>query len=190
MPILSEEPNLFPDSLFAGNERLTQGRHWWVLHTKPRQEKGLARQLINAQVPFYLPLTKQRNLIRGRILESQLPLFPGYVFLLGQAEDRIKALATHRVVRSLPVNDQDLLWHDLSQVSRLLAAGLPVTPEEKLGPGSPVEIRSGPLKGLRGKILRVASGKRFIVTVDFIHRGASVLLDDYNLAPATEPATI
>ena len=32
--------------------------------------------------------------------------------------------------------------------------------------------RSGPLAGLKGKILRTASGRRFVVEVDFIQQGA------------------
>jgi transcription antitermination factor NusG len=44
-----------------------------------------------------------------------------------------------------------------------------------------VEITSGPLAGLRGRILRSASGQRFVVQIDFIQRGASVELDDFTL---------
>ena len=44
-----------------------------------------------------------------------------------------------------------------------------------------VEIKSAPLAGLRGTILRTASGQRFVIQVNFIQRGASVLIDDFNL---------
>jgi transcription antitermination factor NusG len=85
-------------------------------------------------------------------------------------------------VRVLAVVNQDGMWHDLRQVNRLLASGAPITPEDRLAPGDAVEIRTGPLAGLKGKILKTASGRRFVVEVDFIHRGASVLLDDYCLS--------
>jgi transcriptional antiterminator RfaH len=198
MPLLPPEPNLFPPDLFAETPPGPPGgpnpptdtgatdRAWWVLHTKPRQEKSIARQLLQARVPFYLPVIPRRCPMRHRVLHSHVPLFPGYVFLLADRAERVTALATGRVVRTLEVFDQPTLWHDLGQVYRLIAAGAPITPEARLAPGTPVVIRTGPLAGLKGKILRTASGQRFVVQVDFIQQGASVLLDDFRLAPAEE----
>jgi len=110
----------------------------------------------------------------------------GYLFLLAQGEERVTALATRRVVRSLEVPQQGELWRDLAQVSRLISSGLPVTPEQKLYPGKAVTIRTGPLAGLRGKIIREVSRRRFVVQVDFIQQGVSALLEEYMLAPVNE----
>jgi transcriptional antiterminator RfaH len=181
MPILSAEPALFPDALFDEAAAPPGDRAWWVLHARPRQEKSLARQLHRAEVPFYLPLTDRRLRIRGKTVTSHVPLFPGYVFLWGTHEERLTALTTNRVVGTLEVPDQAGLWRDLRQLRRLLEAGAPVTPEQRLAPGMTVEITSGPLAGLKGRILRTSNGRRFVVAVDFIQQGASVLLDDYVL---------
>jgi transcriptional antiterminator RfaH len=183
---------LFPANLFtaARAEAPGPGRVWWVLHTKPRQEKSIARQLLQVQVPFYLPLIPRRCLVRNRVLQSHVPLFAGYVFLLADWNERVAALSTGRVVRTLAVADQRELWHDLGQVARLIAAGAPITPEARLSPGAAVIIRTGPLAGLKGRILRTASGQRFVVQVDFIQQGASVLLDDFRLAPAEDEAPV
>ncbi len=96
------------------------------------------------------------------------------------------ALTTQRIVRSLQVADQNQLWCDLAQIHRLIRSGCALTPEERLSPGSLVEIHSGPLAGLRGKIQTNASRRRFVVEVNFIQRGASVLLDEFVLAPVSE----
>jgi transcription antitermination factor NusG len=183
MPVLSLEPDLYPERLLseAVIEEDTE-RVWWVLHTRPRQEKSLVRQLHRAQIPYYLPLIPRRWRLRGRMMTSHLPLFPSYVFLFGDREERVGALSTNRIVRSLDVPDQGALWRDLRQIHRLIAAGMPITPESQLTSGMTVEITSGPLAGLRGRILRSASGRRFVVQIDFIQRGASVVLDDFTLA--------
>jgi transcription antitermination factor NusG len=187
MPFLPPEPNTFPQNLFADdNLDVRHDRRWWVLHTKPRQEKSLARQLLQSQVPFYLPLIERRSIIRGRVMPSHVPLFPGYLFLLGQREERVTALATSRVVHTLEVADQQTLWDDLTQVNRLIHTGAPITPEEKLEPGDLVEITRGPLAGLKGRIIRAASGRRFVVQVNFIQRGASATIDDFNLTAIDE----
>ncbi len=186
MPVLPPEPNAFPDDLFAAATELAADRSWWVLHTRARQEKSLARHLCQARVPFYLPLVGKRGVARGRVFTSQIPLFPGYVFLLGRREERLTALTTNRVVHALEVADQAKLWHDLSQVWRLIQSGAPITPEDHLEPGAFVEIQHGALAGLKGRIIRAASGRRFVVEVHFIHRGASVMLDDFHLVPITD----
>jgi transcription antitermination factor NusG len=121
-------------------------------------------------------------------MTSHLPLFPSYVFLFGDRQERVSALSTNRIVRALDVPDQSVLWQDLRQIHRLIAAGVPITPESQLTSGMMVEITSGPLAGLRGRILRGASGRRFVVQVDFIQRGASVVLDDFTLRRLEDPA--
>jgi transcription antitermination factor NusG len=183
MPVLSLEPQVFPDNLFEPTADASVGRCWWALHTRPRQEKSLARQLHAGGVPFYLPLVSRRLKVRNRAMTSYVPLFPGYLFLLAGAEERIKALSTQRIVRSIPVVEQDKFYSDLLQTHRLITCGAPITPEGRLLPGTQVEIRTGPLAGLRGKILQSASGRRFVVEVDFIQKGASVLLEDFTLTP-------
>ena len=184
MPILAAEPDLYPENLFAELPAEPHGRAWWVLHTRPRQEKSLARQLLDRQVPLFLPLIRRKNRLRGRIMTSHIPLFTSYVFLLASQQERLTALATQRVVMSLTVPNQEQLWRDLCQIRRLIESGAPITPEDRLQSGMQVEIRSGPLMGLKGTILRTGSGRRFVVQVDFIQRGASVELDDFMLVKA------
>lgn len=185
MPILAAETDLYPENLLAELPAEVGDRAWWVLHTRPRQEKSLARQLLDQQVPFFLPLVPHRNRVRGRILTSHIPLFTSYVFLLANQQERLTALGTRRVVLSLKVPDQDRLWADLRQIRRLIETGAPITPEDRLQTGMQVEIRSGPLTGLKGTIQRTAAGRRFVVQVDFIQRGASVELDDFMLVKAS-----
>lgn len=186
MPILPAEPALFPEHLFVESPPAETNRSWWVLHTKPRQEKRLAQHLYGKNIPFFLPLISRQVRIRARIVLSHLPLFPGYVFVLGNWDERVAALATGRIVQALKVVDQKRLWHDLRQVQQLIGSGAPLTPEGRLVAGATVEIRSGPLAGLRGTIIESVSGRRFLVRVDFIQRGASVLLDDIGLVRVTD----
>ena len=187
MPILPAEPVVCPDNLLEDGVQVeTAGRLWWVLHTRPRQEKSLARQLHANRIPYYLPLVSRRSRLHGRTMTSFIPLFPSYAFVLADEEERVAALATCRVVRAIRVTDQARLWVDLRQVYRLISCGAPITPEERLVPGMAVEVRSGPLAGLKGKILRTASGRRFVVEVDFIQKGASVLLEDFMLEKADQ----
>lgn len=182
MPVLRAEPALFPPDLLESPEELAAGgRAWRVLHTRPRQEKCVARALFDAEVPFYLPLVSRRLRLRGRTMTSHVPVFDGYMFLLADAREHAVALATRRIVRTLDVGDAARLQGDLAQLAQLLASGGAITPEDRLCQGMRVIVRSGLLSGLEGVIVRQASGRRFVVQVDFLQKGASVLLDDYAL---------
>lgn len=175
MPVLAAEPALFPETLFDGPP--AEGSRWLVLHTRPRQEKAVARELTAARLPFFLPLVAKRLNMRGRRMTSFVPLFPGYVFRLAGREEPPLARLAPRLAHRLDVPDQSRLWDDLRQIRQLIHSGLPITREDRLGPGAQVTICQGPLAGLRGKVVRTASDYRFVVRVDFIQQGACVLLD-------------
>src|SRR5436190_9248382 len=100
MPILPVEPEQFPDNLFDP-EWKPEDRSWWVLHTRPRQEKSIARHLHKARIPFYLPLMRRPVRVRSRTVTSYVPMFASYVFLLANQDERVSALTTNRVVQSL-----------------------------------------------------------------------------------------
>jgi transcription antitermination factor NusG len=184
VPILPAEPDRYPAHLFdapAVDDK--SGRGWYALHTRPRQEKSLARHLYAAGVSFFLPAIPRRRRLPTRVVTTHMPLFPGYLFLYADRDERQTALASNRVAHAIEVRDQARLWDDLLQVNRLLGVGAPVTAEAQLAPGTPVEITTGPLAGLCGTVIKTASGRRFVVKVDFIHQGASVLLEDCALLP-------
>jgi transcriptional antiterminator RfaH len=182
MPVLAPEPAVFPQDLFAVEQWPAHAeRRWYAMYTKPQQEKSLARQLVEAAVPFYIPMVARRWLLRGRPVISHVPLFPSYAFVLADRQERVTALRTQRILRTLDVDDQQRLWKDLAQIERLVASGAPILPEDRLRPGMKVVIKTGPLQGLAGTIVRTETGRRFTVQVNFIQRGASVMLDDYVL---------
>ena len=184
MPILEAEPDVFPVNLFESNRT---DRDWTVAQTKPRQEKSLARDLLALEMPYFAPCTPRRNRIRGRIAISHIPLFAGYVFLKCGEGQRGRVLATNRVVRLLTVGDQARLSDDLRQVWALTGLGLPLLPLESLIAGERVRIRSGPMAGLTGCIVRTAGRQRFVVSIDFLGRGVAVELETQMLARLPKP---
>jgi transcriptional antiterminator RfaH len=195
MPLLPMEPYIAPDDLL--DTPITQegdSACWWVLHTRPRAEKSLARRFLACNLSFFLPLYQHEWRSRGRLFRSHMPLFPGYLFLRGDAETRRRALETNQVVNTLPVADPARLQAELAHVYRMMQAGMLLTPEEQLQPGSAVEIVAGPLAGLEGKILRRGKELRFFVEVRLLQRGVSVEIEGWMIrlldsSPDGEQAT-
>lgn len=184
MPILDAEPDQFPPDLFAA---APDGRRWVVAHTRPRQEKAVARELFADGIPFYLPSDRRRVKVRAKVVVSRPVLFAGYVFARVAEDDRRRVAYNARVASILPVADQHGLWADLRRVRRVLDLGEPVTPERGLEPGTAVTVRDGPLTGMTGTVVKAAGGFKFVVRVDFIRQGLSVLVDGVALGLVSEP---
>jgi len=181
MPLLEAEPRAFPDNLFSDPSSLAADGQWWVLYTRSRMEKALARQLRAKEIPFYMPLYEQTWKTRGRKRTSYLPLFPGYVFLHGGDDARVAALETNLLCATIPVPDQQRLFEDLSRVERVLGGSVPVTPEEALPPGTLVEVAVGSFQGLRGTVIRRGDRTRLVVEVEFLRRGVSIEVEEWAL---------
>ena len=188
MPLLPPETFVWPEDLLtrAPTAEVTDSR-WWALHTRPRAEKSLARHFLKRGLGFFLPQAKKRWRNRGRLLTSTSPLFPGYIFLFGDDQARVAALTTHQVANCLAVKDQDQLRADLARIYQLMISGAPLSPEERIQPGTWVEITSGPLEGLQGKVIRRGKHLRFFVEVHFLQQGASVEIDGSMIRPVDGP---
>jgi transcription antitermination factor NusG len=184
MPLLPLETYIAPDDLLD-TPVLPEADSscWWVLHTRPRAEKSLARHLLARNLSFFLPLYLRQWRSRGRLFRSYMPLFPGYLFIHGDAQTRLHALGTNQVVQTLAVADPDQLRADLVRVHRMMQAGMLLAPEEQLQPGSAVEVVAGPLAGLEGKILRRGKELRFFVEIRLLQCGVSVEIEGWMIRP-------
>jgi transcription antitermination factor NusG len=178
MPILKPERSIYPDDLLEPGRVDADGRQWWAVYTKSRQEKALARELLQHEVPFYLPLVARTILVRGRRVESLLPLFAGYVFLHADEDQRVCALKTNRTSQLILVSDQDKLRRDLANVQRLILAKAPITVEQRLAPGTRVRVKAGPFMGVEGMVEQCRGASRLIVEVTFLQQSVSVQIDE------------
>ena len=184
MPILPAEPDVYPDDLFERIDGSVTDRAWWAIYTLARREKELMRRLRAQGVSFYGPqICRRTRSPRGRMRESFVPLFAGYVFVCGGEQDRLAALATNCVSRCLPVPKIAAFEHDLQQIRRLIASNAPLTVEKRIEPGRRVRVRGGAMVGLEGTVIKRRGKDWLMVSVGFLQQGASVLLEDFQVEP-------
>jgi len=181
--VVFQQANLYPADLFETAAEQTADRAWWAVYTKSRQEKAFSRHLMACQIPHYLPLVQKTYVSCGRRFSAQVPLFAGYVFMLGSEQERVSSLKMNRVSKIIPVHDPGRLWTELKQVFQLINSGAPLTVEQRLSPGNRVRVRRGALAGMEGTVLVRRGKTRLIVAVTFLQQGASVEVDDFNLEP-------
>jgi len=161
--------------LFA--DELTAERRWYVLRTRTRQEKVVARELANRDVLHFLPLVKATRYYAGRKALVDLPLFPGYVFLRGCSSDAYSLDRAGRLAQIIEIRDQQQVHAELKNIDYALSreAGLSLFPY--LRKGIRVEVRTGPLKGLQGIIEDINRRDRIVLQVETLDQSVSAELD-------------
>ena len=150
---------------------------WWVAHTKSRNEKALAQDLIRKNINYFLPMTWKVRRQRGRTTRSLLPLFGGYLFFCGEESQRIKLLQTNRVANLIEVKDQQKLLDELLQIEQAIRAGAPLTPYNYIKAGQRCRVTAGPLAGLHGVVVRSKNAARLVLQIDILGQAASVEID-------------
>lgn len=179
MPILKKEPDLYPENLLDDLERFDSA---WLFSLISRREKDFMRKLAKKEIAFYGPMFEKRyRSPNGRFRKSYAPLFPNYVFVFGNDDDRYEAMTTNCVSKYVPITDVGQLQQDLNQIKHVIDSGVAIMPEEKLEPGDPVYVKNGPFKGFEGKVIRRENQTRLLVFVHFIEQGVSMEIDQSQL---------
>ena len=162
---------------------------WWVAHTKSRNEKALAHDLVAKNVSYFLPMTLKVSRRSHRTFKSLLPLFTGYLFFCGPEKDRIELLKTNRVVTLLEVVDQDELMRELVRIEQAVRAGVPLVPHQYLRKGQWCRVIAGPLLGLEGFVVETKGDARLVLQIDILGQAASVEIDIEMIEPLDKAKT-
>ena len=149
---------------------------WFVIRTRPRQERILAWDLRARGVAHFLPLVRGPRVYAGYQANVELPVFPGYIFLRGQLDDVHTADRTTRVAEVIPVSDQSKFDAELRNVHAALLADARLVPFPYLREGVRARVREGPFAGLHGVIEDLHRRERIILQVQVLGRAVSLEL--------------
>jgi len=162
------------DELF-GDLNLGEGdQKWYVVHTKPRCEKKLAKYSKQYEVNYYLPLVDSVRVYNNRKVKFTKPMFPGYVFVKCDQEGRRQLTITGYVAYWLPVLNQKELVGDLQQINSGRELGVEFIRAEFLAKGTKVEIIKGPFAGIIGYVENQKDIKEVILQVTLLRQAVSV----------------
>lgn len=168
---------------------------WYVAQTCARHEKRVAEHFSSRGIKHFLPLYETVSRWKDRRVHLQLPLFAGYVFVRTPLSERLRVLQVPSVARLIgfggmpvPVPDEEL-----DAIQNGLTSQVQLEPHPFLTVGRRVRIKSGPLAGLTGILLRKKGGYRFILSVSLIQRSVVADVDIADIAPFSsfgpDPAT-
>ena len=156
---------------------------WYAAYTSANHEKSVANQLASRGVEHFLPLYDSIRKWKDRRVKIQLPLFSGYVFVRFAMHDKLNVLQIPGVAclvsfggRAVSVPEEDL-----QRIRKLLNAGVAARPHLYLTVGKPVRVKSGPLKGFEGIIVKRKNATRFVLSIDLLRRSVTVDVDGMEL---------
>jgi transcription termination/antitermination protein NusG len=162
-----------PDLLFSTDLRAS----WFLLRTRSRQEKIVANDLAARNVLHFLPLMRCVRYYGNRKTSVEMPLFPGYVFLRGLADDAFAIDRAGRLAQIIRITDQFRVNDELKNIALALRNDAQLSQYPYLHAGVHVEVRSGPFRGLRGVIEDWSKRNRLILQVEILGRGVSLEVD-------------
>ena len=147
---------------------------WWVAHTKSRNEKALAWQMLRKEISYFLPMSEKVSKSRGRTTRSLLPLFTGYLFFCGSEDQRIEVLQTNRVANLIEVPNQEKLVADLGPIEKVLRDGQSLQPHIYVKAGQKCRVVAGPLMGTEGVADHDSDQLKLVLQVDILGQATSV----------------
>jgi transcription antitermination factor NusG len=152
---------------------------WYGVHTRSNHEKVTANVLSAKGYHHYLPTYKSRKRWSDRVVETDKPLFPGYVFCRFDPKVRLPILTTPGVVSVVGFGNEPAPIDDLEiqAVQAVLRAGLHAEPCSYLREGQRIRVNQGSLMGLEGILMRKKSEWRMVVSVAMLQRSISVEID-------------
>ena len=147
---------------------------WYLIYTRPHQEKKVHAQLTEHDVESFLPLTKKLHIWHDRKKFIDEPLFPSYVFVqLKEVRNYHAGIEAEGFLYYVRIGKQ--MARVSSQIVdniRLMAStGSEIeVSSAPIQPGQGLVIKQGPLTGLSCEMVQYNGRRRILVRVHLLQR--------------------
>ncbi|MEO8078338.1 MAG: UpxY family transcription antiterminator [Acidobacteriota bacterium] len=158
---------------------------WYAIWTRSRHEQVVREQLERKGYEAFLPTITKWSRWKDRKKRVDWPLFPGYCFARFDPLVRLPILKCTGVV-NIVAFDGDIVAipdFEIEGVRRLIQSDLQFDPCPLIREGTMVDVVSGPLKGVVGRLVRKGAHARLILAVDLIGKAVSVEVDAADVRP-------
>ena len=159
----------------------SESEQWYALAVKPRHDKVVSKTLGHKGYQTLVPLYKKHDRSSARFKESELPLFPGYVFCRFNPMARLPILMTPGVIQVLgagrmpiPVDEGEM-----AALQTALQLQLQVSPYPFLQSGQRVRITEGALAGVEGIVVKLKPCLRIVLSITLLQRSVILEVDGH-----------
>ncbi|HPS64030.1 MAG TPA: UpxY family transcription antiterminator [Ignavibacteria bacterium] len=154
-------------------------KEWFVMRTKPRNENKVYLQVQKKNIEVYYPVIPQLRIWSDRKKKIFLPMFPGYLFIHGDEQERYNAIADtsgatgYLMYLKKPAivkqKEIDSIKISLQEPERIKVDKLTVQK------GDLVEVTGGAFAGLRGFVIEFRGSYKIVVNI--IELNASINIE-------------
>jgi hypothetical protein len=157
---------------------------WRVVCTGARREKIVARHCGDAGIPYFVPLARVARQYGSHAFRVEIPLFAGYLFAQA-AEATLRAADRTGSIRSVVDAPQAETGLQLLNLRKVLDRDVPLFQTSPLGSGPRVEVQTGELAGVQGRVDHHQPGvRRLVLEVDAVGLAVSAAIEaDATLLP-------
>ena len=164
--------------------------HWYVIRTKPDQERQAEFHLRQLSVETFLPLLRQNKRIRRQEKTVIKPLFPRYLFARFDIDEQYRAVNYARGVLMIvkfglrPAEVSESLIQDIRE---RLEDGYVIPKTERFQKGQIVQIKGGPLIGLEAVFIREMTEQHrvlLLLKILGLHAKLTIDIDQVSLPQA------
>jgi transcriptional antiterminator RfaH len=154
---------------------------WYAVQARPRQEERAAMNLVSSGITTFLPMIRQGRRASSASASGIAPLFPRYLFVrcdLASSAHNIRY--TRGVAKMLGTIDGPTPIDDaiIESIQERIGEDGFVRLTDALETGDPIEITSGPLRGLVGIFQSATSAaKRVVLLLNAMNSQMRVLVD-------------
>ncbi len=157
---------------------------WFALYTRSRFEKQVNRLLKAQGFETYLPLILTTRKWSDRLKKVEVPIINSYVFVVHKPSDHksfLKIVETPGVVRFVSFEGKPVSIPpcQIESLKKLNTEGYEMeTVERPIAEGTEVEIKRGPLKGVKGTVVKGSEGSKqmLIIRIDVLDKDIQVKL--------------
>jgi transcription antitermination factor NusG len=156
---------------------------WYALRTRHQHEKMAAASLSNKGLEIFLPLYQAVRQRSDRKKRLSLPLFPCYIFLRDSLRCWRDVVTTPGILGFVQIGSRPAVIPSLEieAVRRVVDGSFQAEPCPFLECGDRVRIRSGPLDGIEGILVRKKNYLRLVLSVEMLGKSVSVEVDSSSI---------
>lgn len=153
---------------------------WFLIYTRPNQEKRISIALTELKIACFLPTRIAIKNYGGKRKCSNVPLFPSYIFVyIKTIQEYFVSLALDGVLYYVKCGKEIVRVNEsvIQNIKLAVNAGndLEVL-SEQFQPGQLLSINKGPLTGMSGEIVQYKGTKKVLIRVSLLERSILVNL--------------
>ena len=159
---------------------------WYAIQTLSRHEKVVRTQLEMQSVEYFLPTTRRISQWSDRKKQVEIPLFAGYCFARFSLADRLPVLQSQGVVGVVGSGGrpESVPDDEIESLRKLVHSTSDYSCHPYLREGMLVNVVDGPLRGIKGRLIRESRHCRLVLSVMLIQRSVSIQIDADCVVPA------